>query len=80
MPQPDKGASATRLLMGGNPQAAKADGDAPVQAYISAIPGWQQATARRLDVLITQAVPGVRKGVRWNSAMYGIPGQGWFAS
>lgn len=80
MPRPDTPSSTPRLLAGGNPQMPKADGDAPVQAYIDAIPGWKQGTARRLDALITQAVPGAHKGVRWNSAMYGIPGQGWFAS
>lgn len=69
-----------KLLAGGNPQIAKADGDAPVQAYIAAIPGWQQDVGRRLDALITRTVPGVHKAVRWNSPMYGMPGQGWFAS
>jgi len=68
------------LLAGGNPQIAKADGDAPVQAYIAAIPGWKQAVAKRLDELISLQMPGVHKGVRWNSAMYGVKGQGWFAS
>ena len=68
------------LLAGGNPQIAKADGDAPVQAYISAIPGWKRDVARRLDALVSSAVPGVHKAIRWNSAMYGMKGQGWFAS
>jgi hypothetical protein len=68
------------LLAGGNPQVAKADGDAPVQAYISAIPGWKQDIGRRLDGLIGHAVPSVHRATRWNSAMYGIKGQGWFAS
>ena len=68
------------LLAGGNPQVAKADGDAPVQAYISAMPGWKRDVARDLDALISQSVPGVHKAIRWNSAMYGIKGQGWFAS
>ena len=72
--------SPPRLLAGGNPQVAKADGDAPVQAYIAAIPGWKRDLGRRIDQLITATVPGVRKAVRWNSAMYGVPGQGWFAS
>jgi hypothetical protein len=67
------------LLAGGNPQIAKADGDAPVQAYISAIPGWKRGVAQRLDQLICASVPGVHKAIRWNSAMYGIQGQGWFA-
>ena len=66
------------LLAGGNPQIAKADGDAPVQAYIAAIPGWKRAVARRLDALIVRTFPDVRKAVKWNSPFYGIEGQGWF--
>jgi hypothetical protein len=57
-----------------------ADGEAPVQAYIAAIPGWKREVGQRLDALITRTVPGVHKGVRWNSAMYGIKGKGWFVS
>jgi hypothetical protein len=72
--------SKPRLLSGGNPQIAKADGDAPVQAYIDAIPGWKREVARRLDALITKTVPHVRKAVKWNSPFYGIEGQGWFVS
>jgi hypothetical protein len=68
------------LLAGGNPQIAKADGDAPVQAYIAAMPGWKLDVGRRLDALIVRAVPGVRKAVKWNSPFYGIAGQGWFLS
>jgi hypothetical protein len=68
------------LLSGGNPQIAKADGDSPVQAYISAMPGWKRGVGQRLDALITRTVQGVHKGVRWNSPMYGIKGQGWFVS
>ena len=68
------------LLSGGNPQIAKADGDAPVQAYIAAMPGWKSETGRRLDALIVRTAPDVRKAVRWNSPFYGIRGQGWFAS
>ena len=68
------------LLSGGNPQIAKGDGDAPVQAYIAAMPGWKSALGRRLDELIVGNVPGVRKAVRWNSPWYGIEGQGWFVS
>ena len=68
------------LLSGGNPQIAKADGDAPVQAYIAAMPGWKSDLGRRLDDLIERNVPDVRKAVRWNSPFYGIEGQGWFAS
>ncbi len=66
------------LLAGGNPQIAKADGDAPVQAYIAAMPGWKRDVGRRLDALIARTVPDVRKAVRWNSPFYGIEGQGWF--
>ena len=66
------------LLSGGNPQIAKADGDAPVQAYIAAMPGWKSDVGRRLDALIVRTVPNVRKAVRWNSPFYGIEGCGWF--
>jgi hypothetical protein len=66
------------LLAGGNPQIAKAEGDAPVKAYISAIPGWKRDVARRLDALIVRTVPGVRKAVKWNSPFYGVDGQSWF--
>ncbi len=68
------------LLSGGNPQIAKADGDAPVQAYIAAMPGWKSDVGRQLDELIVRTVPGVRKAVRWNSPFYGVEGQGWFLS
>jgi hypothetical protein len=66
------------LLSGGNPQIAKADGDAPVQAYIAAMPGWKRDLGKRLDALIVRTVPNVRKAVKWNSPFYGIEGQGWF--
>ncbi len=68
------------LLSGGNPQIAKADGDAPVQAYIAAMPGWKSEVGRRLDELIVRTVPNVRKAVRWNSPWYGVEGMGWFLS
>ena len=68
------------LLSGGNPQIAKADGDAPVQAYIAAMPGWKSDLGRRLDALIVRSVPNVRKAVKWNSPFYGIEGHGWFLS
>jgi len=70
------------LLAGGNPQIAKGDGDAPVQAYIAAMPGWKRGLGRRLDALIVRTVPGVRKAVKWNSPFYGARGggQGWFLS
>jgi hypothetical protein len=67
-----------KLLRGGNPQIAKADGDAPVQAYIAAMPGWKRDVGRRLGALIVRTVPGVRKAVRWNSPFCGVEGQGWF--
>jgi hypothetical protein len=66
------------LLSGGNPQIAKADGDAPVQAYIAAMPGWKSDLGKRLDALIVRTLPHVRKAVKWNSPLYGIDGQGWF--
>src|SRR5262245_39282167 len=66
------------LLSGGNPQIAKGYGDAPVQAYIAAMPGWKRDVGRRLDALITRTVPGVSKAVKWNSPFYGVEGQGWF--
>jgi len=66
------------LLSGGNPRIAKADGDAPLQAYIAAMPGWKRDIGKRLDALIVRNVPNVRKAVKWNSPMYGIEGQGWF--
>jgi hypothetical protein len=69
----------SKLLAGGNPQIAKADGDAPVRDYIAAMPaGWKRDVGRRLDALIVRTVPGVRKAVRWNSPFYGIEGRGWF--
>jgi hypothetical protein len=68
------------LLAGGNPQIAKAYGDAPVLAYIAAMPGWKREVGRRLDALIVRTVPGVRKAVKWNSPLYGMEGQGWFLS
>jgi hypothetical protein len=66
------------LLSGGNPQIAKGDGDAPVQAYIAAMPGWKSNLGKRLDALIVRNVPNVRKAVKWNSPFYGVEGQGWF--
>ncbi len=76
--RPRKQAAKKVLLSGGNPQIAKADGAAPVRAYIAAMPGWKRAVGRRLDALITRTVPKVRKAVRWNSPFYGIEGRGWF--
>src|SRR5262249_33972222 len=69
-----------KLLSGGNPQIAMADGDAPVQAYIAAMPGWKSEVGRRLDAVIVRTVPDVRKAVKWNSPFYGVEGRGWFLS
>ena len=72
--------SEPRLLAGGNPQIPKGEGDAPVQAYLAAMPGWKQDVGRRLDDLIVRAVPTVRKAVKYNSPLYGVEGDGWFLS
>jgi len=86
MPRPSKGTPRAgggrkvKLLSGGNPQIAKAEGSAPVRAYIAALPGWKRDAGKRLDALIVRTVPGVRKAVKWNSPFYGIEGQGWFLS
>ena len=69
-----------KLLSGGNPQIAKGSGNAPVKAYIAAMPGWKSKVGRKLDKLITRTVPGVHKAVKYNSPLYGIEGQGWFLS
>jgi hypothetical protein len=69
-----------KLLSGGNPQIPKGDGDAPVQAYIAAMPGWKRTVGRRLDALIVSAVPDVQKAVKWNSPYYGNDDDGWFLS
>lgn len=74
------GANCVVYLSGGNPQIAKADGDAPVQAYIAAMPGWNGEVGRCLDELIVQTVPNVCKAVRWNSPWYGVEGKGSFMS
>lgn len=68
------------LLPGGNPQIPKGDGDGPVQAYIRAMPGWKRDLGVRLDALVVEVAPQVRKAVRWNSPFYGVAGQGWFMS
>jgi len=68
------------LLSGGNPQIAKADGDAPVQAYIAAMPGWKRDVGRRIDAIVERAVPRVRKAVKWNSPFYGVEDGVWFLS
>ena len=76
-----KAAGKPGLLSGGNPQIPKGQGEAPVQAYIAAMPGWKRAVGRRLDAIITKALPDVRKAVKWNSPFYGAADQeGWFLS
>jgi hypothetical protein len=81
--RPPRRGGKPKLLSGGNPQIAKAEGDAPVQAYIEAMPGWKRDVGRKLDRLIVRALPAsrtLRKAVKWNSPFYGIDGQGWFLS
>jgi hypothetical protein len=78
--KPKDAVAKPKLLSGGNPQIPKADGDAPVQAYIAAMPGWKRDIGRRLGARIVRNVPDVRKAVRWNSPFYGVKDQGWFLS
>jgi hypothetical protein len=79
MPKPQSGQPEKPVLLsGGNPQIPKGYGDAPVQAYIAAMPGWKSDVWRKLDALIERTVPGVQKAVKWNSPLYGVEGQGWF--
>ena len=77
---PKSPAKPAKLLSGGNPQIAKAYGDAPVLAYIDAMPGWKLDVGRRLDEIITRTIPDVRKAVKWNSPLYGVEDQVWFLS
>lgn len=79
-PRSSSKAAKPRLLSGGNPQIAKADGDAPVRAYIAAMPGWKREVGRRIDAIIMRAIPGARKAVKWNSPFYGnpAPSRSWF--
>lgn len=69
-----------KLLSGDNPQIPKGDGDAPVRAYIAAMPSWKQRVGAMLDAAIERAVPDVRKAVKWNTPLYGLPDQGWFTA
>jgi hypothetical protein len=73
-----KAGAEPKLLSGGNPQIPKGDGDAPVQAYIAAMPGWKRSLGERLDRLIGRTVPDVHKAVKWNQPFYGRPDDGWF--
>jgi hypothetical protein len=75
---PTEKSAKPKLLSGGNPQIPKGDGDAPVKAYIAAMPGWKRAAGRKLDALIERTVPGVTKAVKWNSPLYGVAGKGFF--
>jgi hypothetical protein len=75
-----RGSAKPKLLAGGNPQIPKGTGDAPVAAYIAAMPGWKQGVGRRLDGLIVRTVPGVAKAVKWNSPFYGVEDGVWFLS
>ena len=78
--KPTTRAGGVRLLSGGNPQIAKGEGDAPVRAYLAAMPGWTREVGERIDAIVARNVPGVRKAVKWNSPFYGVEGQGWFLS
>ncbi|MDP1670383.1 DUF1801 domain-containing protein [Phaeovulum sp.] len=80
VPLPPLAPGEVRLLTGGNPQIAKADGDAPVQAYIAAMPGWKRAVGARIDALIAEEVPQAARAVRWNAPFWGLEGQGWMLS
>ena len=76
--KPAKKSAEPKLLAGGNPQIPKGEGNAPVRAYIAAMPGWKRTVGRRLDALVERTVPDVHKAVKWNSPFYGIEGDGWF--
>ena len=78
MPAPRRRPAAPRLLAGGNPRIAKAEGNAPVKAHIDAMPGWKRDVGLQIDALVERAVPGVRRAVKWNSPPYGVEGKGWF--
>ena len=78
MPAPRRSTAKPRLLSGGNPQIAKADGDEPVRAYIEAMPDWKRDVGLQIDAAIERAVPGVARAVKWNSPLYGVPEKGWF--
>jgi hypothetical protein len=80
MTERKKGDAGPKLLSGGNPQIPKGDGDGPVQAYISAMPGWKRELGERLDGLIVRTVPEVHKAVKWNQPFYGNEGDGWFVA
>lgn len=68
------------ILSGGNPQIPKGYGDAPVQAFLDAVPGWKNAVCRRIDAIINDTVPGATKAVKWNTPLYGMEKDCWFLS
>lgn len=72
--------SKPRLLSGGNPQIPKGDGEQPVRDYIAAMPGWKSKVGERLDALLSETIPDVRKAVRWNQPFYGTDGETWLVS
>jgi hypothetical protein len=80
VPERRKDASGPKLLSGGNPQIPKGEGDGPVQDYIAAMPEWKRGIGERLDALIVDVVPDVRKAVKWNQPFYGADDEGWFAA
>ena len=69
-----------KLLSGGNPQIAKGYGEAPVRAYLDAVPGWKQAACRRINSIVSEQVAGVEKAIKWNSPFYGTEKDCWFLS
>ena len=74
------GADGITLLSGGNPQIAKGYGEAPVRAYIAAMPEWKQAVGQAIDDIVMREVPGVGKAVKWNTPFYGTERDLWFLS
>ena len=79
-PTTSRSGEGPRLLAGGNPQVPEGDGDAPVRAYIAAMPGWKREVGEQFDTLVERVVPGVKRAVRWSSPFYGVGGQGWFCT
>ncbi|MDS1135279.1 DUF1801 domain-containing protein [Nitratireductor indicus] len=69
--------SEPKLLSSGNPQIPKGEGNAPVQMYIAAMPGWKNGIGRRVDAIVERVFPEVRKAVKWNTPLYGKE-DGWF--
>ena len=62
---PQAGAKAEPGVSEARPKRiAKADSDAPVQAYIAGMPGWQRDLGEGLDALIVRNVPNVRRAMK----------------